>query len=124
MERYNKNLAIRKDNAKHYCELLESDKISFTKYRDDSSYFLFQIILDDSISRDNVITKLKNNDIGFSIHYATPVPLMSYYRNKYGYQAKDFPNALRDGNHSISLPVHAQISYNDIERISSLLLNI
>ncbi len=124
MERYKDNLAIRKENAKHYCKLLKSDKISFTEYRDENSYFLFQIILDDSINRDTVINELKNNNIGFSIHYATPVPLMSYYSKKYGYNAQDFPNAVGYGNQSISLPVHAQISYDDIEHISGLLLSI
>ena len=40
MERYKDNLAIRKENAKHYCKLLKSDKISFTEYRDENSYFI------------------------------------------------------------------------------------
>ena len=30
--------------------------------------------------------------IGVSIHYATPVPLMYYYKNKYGYKKDDFLN--------------------------------
>ena len=49
---------------------------------------------------------------------------MSYYSKKYGYNAQDFPNAVGYGNQSISLPVHAQISYDDIEHISGLLLSI
>jgi len=125
MERYRENVSIRRKNAKYYCELLKNKNgISFTKYSDDHSYFLFQIILDNSVDRDKVLLGLKENGIGVSIHYATPVPLMSYYKRKYGYIADDFPNAVHYGEHSISLPVHAMLSEEDIEYVCSTLIKI
>ena len=114
-----------KKNAKLYCELLKDrDGISFTEYSDDHSYFLFQIILDKLIDRDKVLLGLKENGIGVSIHYATPVPLMSYYKNKYGYKKEDFLNAVHYGNQSISLPVHAKLTESDIEYICQTLLKV
>ena len=125
MERYEKNIAGRRKNAKLYCELLKNrDDISFTKYSDNNSYFLFQVILNKSINRDKVLLGLKENGIGVSIHYATPVPLMSYYKNKYGYNEGDFPNAVYYGDQSISLPVHSKLEADDIEYICNNLITI
>ena len=115
MERYDVNLAKRQANAKLYCKLLEdNEQIGFTEFTDDNSYFLFQVLIMPPIDRDSVLIKLKESGIGVSIHYPTPVPLMSYYRKKYGYTQNDFPNAVRYGNRVISLPVHSKISNEDI----------
>ena len=125
MERYAENVAGRRKNAELYCELLKNrNGISFTEYSDDHSYFLFQIILDNSVDRDKVLLGLKENGIGVSIHYATPVPLMSYYKNKYGYRIEDFPNAVHYGDQSISLPVHAMLSGKDVEHVCNTLIKI
>ena len=125
MERYGENVSGRRKNARLYCEFLKNiDGISFTKYSDDNSYFLFQIILDKLINRDKVLLGLKENGIGVSIHYATPVPLMSYYKNKYGYIAEDFPNAVHYGNQSISLPVHSKLEFSDIKYVTKTLIKI
>jgi len=125
MERYGENVSGRRKNAKLYCEILNNNNgILFTEYSDNHSYFLFQVILNKYIDRDKVLIGLKENGIGVSIHYATPVPLMSYYKNKYGYKDKDFPNAVLYGNQSISLPVHAKLTESDIEYICQTLLKV
>ena len=125
MERYEENVAGRRKNAKLYCELLKNrDEISFTKYSDNNSYFLFQIIFERSINRDKILLGLKENGIGVSIHYATPVPLMSYYKKKYGYQISDFPNSVSYGSQSLSLPVHAMLSDDDVKYVCNTLIKI
>ena len=125
LERYSKNVSGRRKNAKLYCNLLESrNEISFAEYSDDHSYFLFQIILDNSVDRDKVLLGLKESGIGVSIHYATPVPNMGYYKNKYGYKTADFPNAVNYGNQSISLPVHSNLNNGDIEYVCDMLIKI
>ena len=125
MERYKENVTSRRKNAKLYCEILRNRKdILFTEHSSDHSYFLFQIILDKSIDRDKILLGLKENGIGVSIHYATPVPLMSYYRNKYDYRAEEFPNAVHYATQSISLPVHAMLSDEDIKYVCNTLLKI
>jgi dTDP-4-amino-4,6-dideoxygalactose transaminase len=124
MERYDINLKARRNNAKLYCELLKNlDCLSYLDYSKENSYFLFQIIFDENINRDEVLMELKNSGIGVSIHYATPVPLMSYYKNKYSYQDQDFPNAVRYGNQSISLPIHSNLTEDDIKYVCTILTN-
>jgi len=125
MERYQENLNARRKNAKLYCKLLkEENSILYTEYSEYNSYFLFQIILDSSISRDPVLIGLKESGVGVSIHYATPVPLMSYYKKKYSYKIEDFPNASYYGDQSISLPVHPMLSEEDIEYICKTLIKL
>ncbi len=69
MERYGENLKKRKRNGKYYTELLASKEgVSFPKYSDNNSYFLFQVILDEKIDRDFVLLKLKEKGVGVSIH--------------------------------------------------------
>jgi dTDP-4-amino-4,6-dideoxygalactose transaminase len=122
MERYSENLKKRKMNGKYYAELLkDTEGVSFTDYSNDNSYFLFQVILDEQIDRDSVLLKLKEKGVGVSIHYATPVPLMSYYRRKYGFVENNFPNAVYYGNQNISLPVHNKVTKNDIEYICDII---
>ena len=72
-------------------------------------------MLDENINRDNVLFALKDNGIGVSIHYATPVPLMSYYKEKYEYVPGQFPIAEWLANKTISLPVapHVPIGFED-----------
>ena len=122
MERYGENLTKRKRNGKYYTELLaDTEEINFPEYSDDNSYFLFQVIFDEQIDRDDVLLKLKEKGVGVSIHYATPVPMMSYYRRKYGFEEDEFPNAMFYGRQSVSLPVHSKIDENDIRYICSIL---
>ena len=110
MRRYDENLAQRKRNALKYSHNLKNIQgLTFSDYSDNNLYyFLFQIILDSNINRDEVLFKLKDKNIGVSIHYATPVPLMSYYKEKYSLSADEFPNALEYANQSISIPVHSK----------------
>jgi len=123
MERYEKNVIRRRMNADLYCNLLKNEeKIVFTQYDDDCSYFLFQIILDKLVDRDKTLLSLKENGIGVSIHYATPVPLMSYYKNKYGYKTEEFPNAVNFANQSISLPVHSKLENTHVQFVCEELI--
>ena len=67
---------------------------------------------------------MKANGIGVSIHYATPVPFMSYYKTKYGYMADEYPNALNYSKQSISLPVHTNLENSEIEYVCEILLRL
>ena len=50
--------------------------------------------------------------IGTSVHYI-PVHMHSYYKKKYGYIYKDFPNAEKFSENVISLPLYPEL--NDIQ---------
>ena len=118
IKRYSKSLMKRKENVKEYIKHLNFNKeIIFQKFEKNHSYFIFQIFLKSKIKRDNLILHLKKKKIGTSIHYATAVPFMSYYKKKYKIKNKSFQNAKIYGDCGISLPVHQKISKKMIKYV-------
>lgn len=125
MERYKVNLLSRHENAKLYTELFkECDLIEYTEFSYMNSYFIFQIILKEHLCRNEVILKLKEKGIGVSVHYATPVPLMSYYKKKYAHTSEEFPNAVKYANQSIALPVHTKLTKENIQYIVNNIIQL
>ena len=96
--------------------------LKLQKYNHDHSYFIFQIFFPSKKIRDKILLKFKKHNIGSSIHYATPVPLMTYYKNKYNLSSKKFPNAKKYGETGISLPVHQFITAKMIEFVSEIII--
>ena len=124
--KYKKYLKIRKRNAKIYYNHFKdlSHLISLPLYSINDSYFVFQILLKNKLIRDKVATTLKKNKIGYGIQYATPVPLLQYYKNKYRYKTSNFPNAVNYSNTCISLPVHQKLDKTDIVRIVKVVTSV
>jgi len=118
IKRYQQNLKKRKRNAKIYSSILHKNQnILFPKFIDDCSYFLFQILVSENVDRDLVMLELIKKKIGVSIHYATPVPYMTYYKQKYGFRKNQYRNAEYFGMKNISLPVHSNLKQSDIEYV-------
>ncbi len=69
-----------------------------------------------SISRNQFIDALKAENIGAGIHF-TPLHLHKYYRETFGYESGDFPNAEFIGNRTISLPLSPALSKRDINDV-------
>ena len=84
-----------------------------------SSYYCLSILLTKSINkkRFEIIKYLKDRGIGTSIYYPRPVPHMTYYKTKYGYQEDSFPVASQISYDSIALPVGPHITLKDIKYI-------
>ena len=100
------------------------ENINFPEYTNDCSYFLFQILLKENLTREKIIAALQEKNIGFSIHYATPVPLMTFYKTKYGFAKGQFKNAESYSNKNISLPVHSNLKNEDVHYVCSSLNEI
>jgi len=66
--------------------------------------------------RDAMIERLKALGIGTSVHFI-PLHLHSYYRDRFGYQPGDFPNALRLFNRSLSLPLYPALTDEQVEQV-------
>ena len=124
IKRYSKNLKIRLRNAKHYSELLgrSGDKINFSNFNKDCSYFMFQILLKNNSFREKAVKALKENNIGFGIQYARPVPHMNFYKKKYKINKSQFPNAQRYSNNVISLPCHSGLGLKEIGKICNVII--
>jgi len=86
-----------------------------------SSHYCINAVLprDGSVSRDRVVDGLNARKIGSSVHYPGPVPLFTYYSQKYGYKAGQFPVAEWLADQTISLPVGPHLTRGDAERVGN-----
>jgi dTDP-4-amino-4,6-dideoxygalactose transaminase len=66
--------------------------------------------------RDEVKRKLNEQGIGAQVHYNPPVHLHPYYRTRFQYREGSFPNAEAWAAEELSLPLHAQMTEQDVER--------
>ena len=122
IKKYKNNLKIRKKIAKRYIKnLIKSDNIIFEPYSSDNSYFIFQIFCN---RRDFVLKKFKELGIGVSVHYSTPVNQMSYYKNKYKINQKDYKNSNLYSKMNISLPVYPKLKNIEIDFICKTLIKL
>lgn len=124
LSRYKKELNTRLSNAKLLHKYLSSlSNIFLPSFSKNDSYFIFQIFFNSVSIRKKISELLKNKKIGHSVHYMTPVPLMSYYKRKYKFTSKDFPVSTQYGKLSISLPIHGDLTKKDIYRIYDTIKN-
>lgn len=78
------------------------------------SWHLFPIVIkpESNISRNDFIQKMAKYGIGTSVHYK-PLHHMSYYRDTYNLDPREFPNTERIWKGVVSLPIYPDLS--DIE---------
>lgn len=121
LKNYKNFLKKRKIIAKTYIKKLKFQKnINFCKFNNDSSYFIFPIIVK---QRDRLLKYLIKNKIGVSIHYAKSLPSMTYYKKKYKNNLKNFKNSQIYANSNISLPVYPKLKMRDVDNICKKLIN-
>lgn len=84
-----------------------------------NSYYCLSVVLEKPTSekRMEIVKKLNAAGVGTSVYYPQPVPRMTYYQNKYGYNAKDFAQAERISDQSIALPVGPHLTTDDMAYI-------
>ena len=87
-----------------------------------SSCYCHSIVLKDGLETRRVefIEALKAKGVGTSIYYPRPVPDLTYYSEKYGYQRGEYPEAARIAYHSIALPVGPHLQAGDAEYIAEI----
>jgi perosamine synthetase len=69
-----------------------------------------------TITRSEMIERLRERGIGTSVHFI-PLHLHPYYRNAYGYRAEDFPVASREYQRYFSLPIFPGMSSEQIDYV-------
>ena len=99
-------------------EMLESSDVDF-----ESACYSHCVILKDEIRarRPEVIESLRARGVGTSIYYPRPIPLLSWYRDKYGHAETDFPVASTISGASITLPVGPHLDGDDMRFIAGSL---
>lgn len=76
-----------------------------------------------NIERDEFIEELQARGIGVSVHFI-PLHMMTYYKEKYGYKAEDFPNSLEAYQTAISLPIYPDMRDDQIQRVIETVISI
>jgi len=80
---------------------------------------LYTLLLDIDhlkISRDEIIDALKRENIGSSVHFIS-LHLQPYYIEKFGFKMDDFPNSAYISERTISLPLSAKLTDNDVQDV-------
>ncbi len=65
--------------------------------------------------RNQIISRLAEKGVATNVHYK-PLPMLTAYR-KLGFDIKDFPNAYRQYENEITLPLHTCLKNEDVEYV-------
>lgn len=91
-----------------------------------NSHYCLILVLKGALAgqRTEIIESLKARGVGTSVYYPQPVPRMSYYRNKYGYETGKYKNAEIISDNSIALPVAPHLGVEDMDYIAYCMSDI
>lgn len=108
---------------KSFCELpfrLPADPEPETRH----AYHLFTILIDGyGIERDAFLEAMTRRNIGVGVHYLS-IPEHPYYQKTFGWKPEDYPNAMRIGRQTVSLPISAKLNDDDIEDVVNAVKDI
>jgi dTDP-4-amino-4,6-dideoxygalactose transaminase len=85
------------------------------------AYHLYTIMIDEDkcgISRDEFLERMNMAKIGTGVHYLS-IPEHPYYQERFGWKPEHWPNAMRIGRQTVSLPISPKLTNKDIERIAT-----
>lgn len=92
------------------------------------AFHLYTIMVDQArcgISRDAFLTQMTAHNIGVGVHYLS-IPEHPYYQQTFQWQPESFPNAMKIGRETVSLPISPKLSDDDvrdvIEAVRSVIL--
>lgn len=80
---------------------------------------LYTLLLDvdsHSLTRDDLLSALHRDNIGTGVHYRA-LHLHPYYRDRFGYEPDDFPNAEWISERTLSLPLSPKLADADVEDV-------
>lgn len=83
------------------------------------AYHLYSLLLDIDklkISRDDFLDEMTKRNIGVGVHYIA-LHLHPYYQEAFGYKKGDFMNAEWISERTVSLPLSAKLSDEDVEDV-------
>lgn len=83
------------------------------------AYHLFTLLIDEQragISRDAFLDAMTREGIGVGVHYLA-IPEHRHYRDRFEWRAEDWPNAVRIGRQTVSLPLSAALTDGDVEDV-------
>lgn len=83
------------------------------------SYHLYTLLIDKEtlgITRDAFLDAMTARNIGVGVHYLS-IPEHPYYRLQFGWRCEDYPSAWRIGAQTVSIPLSAALTDEDVEDV-------
>lgn len=124
LNRYSELLARRKEIIQTYDEALKPlGIITMDHYTDDAvssgHLYLARIPGYEEKQRNALIVKLAEQGIATNVHYK-PLPMMTAYKNL-GFDIQNYPNAFRQYENEITLPLHTRLTDEMVAWVSKQL---
>lgn len=121
LKKANKFQEIRQNMAMKYMEAFKDLPLIMppsAQPGDLHAWHLFVMRLGDDvkISRDDFIKEMTAQGIGCSVHFI-PLHLQPYWKETYKLSPEDFPNALKNFNRAVSLPLYTKMTAEDQDRV-------
>ena len=91
-----------------------------------NAYHLYTLRIDKSvcgIARDEFLEKMHEMNIGCGVHYIA-IPQHPFYKKKYHFKEIDYPNAVKYGLETISIPISPKLTDQDISDVADAVINI
>jgi dTDP-4-amino-4,6-dideoxygalactose transaminase len=83
------------------------------------AHHLYTILIDEKIagiSRDQFLDAMTAQKIGVGVHYLS-IPEHPFYQNHFGWRPEMFPQAMRIGRQTVSLPLSAKLTETDVAQV-------
>ena len=127
IRRYAELLHRRREIIERYNEALKDCNVQvLNHYGDDHQssghLYLVRLLGKDAEYRNEVIRKMAEKGIACNVHYK-PLPMMTACKNL-GFDIKDYPNAYRQFENEVTLPLHTRLSDEDVEYVISNFVDI
>ena len=90
------------------------------------AYHLYTILIDESktgISRDAFLDVMTARNIGVGVHYLS-IPEHPFYQQKFGWRPEDYPNAMQIGRQTVSLPISAKLTGEDVGNVIATVFSV
>jgi len=84
------------------------------------AYHLYTVLVDEAtcgISRDGFLDAMNERRIGTGVHYLS-IAEHPYYQQRFGWTPEQWPNAMRIGRQTVSLPLTPKFTDEDVQRVT------
>ena len=116
-------IVARRQAAAHYSECLSNTEVVVPVMSPFSTHVFHQYTVKvKEDMRSKVVERLANAGIPSAIYYPLPIHLQKAYRNL-GYKTDDFPIAEALSKRVLSLPMHTELSQEQISHIANVLIH-
>ena len=120
LRRYAEILHRRRQIIERYNDALADCNVQvLTHFGDDyhssGHLYLVRLLGHDSKYRNEVIRQMAERGIACNVHYK-PLPMMTAYKNL-GFSIEDYPNAFRQFENEVTIPLHTRLSDEDVNYV-------